>query len=405
MRRSRADIKYTCWVPSSGLSSPAVTIISQFQLSNATQASFVTNNRLAWAAAQRYRYCELGVRPDHFRQSWAWARIPLLLATLRCSDYVVHLDADAFVMRPEWGVESYLRQMQERRASLLVTRDYLDLKRSPINFGVHIARATDWTLRFFSEIYNMCACDSAKLLNWPAEQGLLVEWLQARGHDPLAGGGPIIVIDNAGLNRFHYPSWDHKQGESAVPAQAHIVHYACCVPARPPTGGKRNSRHGFDRSFDARINAAIGDFARIHAANLSAAGGVRVMLQPPSRSTAEGGAAAPPAHLPWGGAMQLASSRWPCAAVGRREVGSVRHGGYLRGVGTHLGSLLHTEESADEEDAKAAAELDEPARHRGARGLLRRRLDALRRVAVISTVCPAAAVGKCRVVGPAPPDR
>ena len=96
----------------------------------------VTNNRLAWAAAQRYRYCELGVRPDQLRQSWAWARIPLLLATLRCSDYVVHLDADAFVMRPEWGVESYLRQMQERRASLLVTRDYLDLKRSPINFGV-----------------------------------------------------------------------------------------------------------------------------------------------------------------------------------------------------------------------------------------------------------------------------
>ena len=56
-------------------------------------------------------------------------------------------------------------------------------------------------------------------------------------------------------------------------------------------------RHGFDRSFDARINAAIGDFARIHAANLSAAGGVRVMLQPPARSTAEGGAAAPPAPL------------------------------------------------------------------------------------------------------------
>lgn len=136
MRPSRADIKYNCWVPSSGLSSPAVTVISQFQLSNATQASFVTNNRLAWAAAQRYRYCELGVRPDQLRQSWAWARIPLLLATLRCSDYVVHLDADAFVMRPEWGVESYLRQMQERRASLLVTRDYLDLKRSPINFGV-----------------------------------------------------------------------------------------------------------------------------------------------------------------------------------------------------------------------------------------------------------------------------
>ena len=53
-------------------------------------------------------------------------------------------------------------------------------------------------------------------------------------------------------------------------------------------------------------------------------------------------------------------------------------------------------ESADEEDAQAAAELDEPARHRGARGLQRRRLDALRRVAVISTVCPAAAVGKCR---------
>jgi len=405
MRPSRADIKYHCWVPSSGLSSPAVTVISQFQLSNATQASFVTNNRLAWAAAQRYRYCELGVRPDQLRQSWAWARIPLLLATLRCSDYVVHLDADAFVMRPEWGVESYLRQMQERRASLLVTRDYLDLKRSPINFGVHIARATDWTLRFFSEIYNMCACDSAKLLNWPAEQGLVVEWLQARGHDPLTGGGPVLVIDNAGLNRFHYPSWDHKRGESAVPAQAHIVHYACCVPARPPTGGKRNSRHGFDRSFDARINAAIGDFARIHAANLSAAGGVRVMLQPPARSTAEGGAAAPPAPLPWGGAMQLASSRWPCAAVGRREVGSVRHSGYLRGVGTHLGSLLHIEESADEEDAKAAAELDEPARHRGARGLQRRRLDALRRVAVISTLCPAAAVGKCRVVGPAPPDR
>ena len=60
-------------------------------------------------------------------------------------------------------------------------------------------------------------------------------------------------------------------------------------------------RHGFDRSFDARINAAIGDFARIHAANLSAAGGVRVMLQPPARSTAEGGAAAPPApFLPRG---------------------------------------------------------------------------------------------------------
>ena len=46
------------------------------------------------------------------------------------------MDADAFAMRFDRGIDRWLRLMDVRDANLLVTRDYLrDRLRSPINFG------------------------------------------------------------------------------------------------------------------------------------------------------------------------------------------------------------------------------------------------------------------------------
>eukprot|EP01023_Acetabularia_acetabulum_P054601 TRINITY_DN6184_c1_g1_i11.p1 TRINITY_DN6184_c1_g1~~TRINITY_DN6184_c1_g1_i11.p1 ORF type:complete len:396 (+),score=19.36 TRINITY_DN6184_c1_g1_i11:80-1267(+) len=168
--------QYTCYEPVQGLSTPVVTIVTTVGGGYESQIlDAVQNNRISYAMANRYRYCEMSEKAD-VRRDWSYQRFPISLAVLPCTDFLVYMDADALFVNPSYDFSPYYQQMDDLDIDILLSKDYFP--NSPVQFGVYMVRNVDWIYNMFEEVYNLCTCDWDRMTNWPREQGMIFDYIQ-----------------------------------------------------------------------------------------------------------------------------------------------------------------------------------------------------------------------------------
>jgi predicted O-methyltransferase YrrM len=97
----------------------------------------------------------------------AWSKINLIQRCLNEGyDYVVWIDADAYIMNPELKLESFIVNFSKGK-DILVTMDSVDT----LNSGVMFIKNTNWSRRFFKHVYSMT--EFINHSNW--EQGAIIE--------------------------------------------------------------------------------------------------------------------------------------------------------------------------------------------------------------------------------------
>jgi hypothetical protein len=178
LEEEQTDWQYTCWQregsPTRG--QPDVTVISVVSGLPGNYPKFLRKNRLAYVAQHGYMYCELNSL-DTTRIA-PWTKLPWILSLLPCTDYVVHLDADALIVNHTRSLQPWLDYMVEKDIEFLVPNDFGNY--AAINFGVFMVRPASWLYSFFQDLYNRCACAWGRTHDWPAEQGLLYDIMVER---------------------------------------------------------------------------------------------------------------------------------------------------------------------------------------------------------------------------------
>ncbi len=97
----------------------------------------------------------------------AWSKVNLIRRCLKDGyDYVVWIDADAFIMNPTIKLESIIVNFSKDK-DILLTMDAVDV----LNSGVMFIKNTEWSKAFFDLVYNMT--DFINHSNW--EQGAIID--------------------------------------------------------------------------------------------------------------------------------------------------------------------------------------------------------------------------------------
>ena len=211
--------QYLCW-DAPEPSSPTITLATVAPGLPEKYRAFMRANRLAYAARQGYRYCELATLDIH--RIAAWSKLPWVLALLPCADAVVHLDADAMIVNMSLPLKPWVDYMAAEGLELLLSSDVIP--ESPMNFGGFIARPAPWVWTFFRELYNRCACAWGRTHDWPAEQGIV--------YDLLAGGAARTreartrarIVDHFGWNTVTPVGGGHQYGVRPREVVAHVPH-------------------------------------------------------------------------------------------------------------------------------------------------------------------------------------
>lgn len=169
---STESVPYSCWEPANGLSSPVLTILTVIVGLEEVDLQFIHQNRAAYALKHGYRFCEIYVKADPERRV-VFTRIPIALALLPCTDFLIHLDADAVIVNPEYSLLPWMSHMVSKQLDVLLSNVFDDGKWGPINFGVFMLRPSPWVYQFFQSLYNYCPCDKGRI----CEQMLLVDFI------------------------------------------------------------------------------------------------------------------------------------------------------------------------------------------------------------------------------------
>eukprot|EP01025_Chloroclados_australasicus_P002569 TRINITY_DN1058_c0_g2_i1.p2 TRINITY_DN1058_c0_g2~~TRINITY_DN1058_c0_g2_i1.p2 ORF type:complete len:384 (+),score=16.73 TRINITY_DN1058_c0_g2_i1:3807-4958(+) len=219
-------VTYTCYEPKQ-LSSPSLTIITQNKWIFEYVEDFIRTNRLRYIKRHGYRYCELQGRVDQSRHI-IWSRVPFILATLPCTEFLIHMDGDDIFFNEEFSLKPWMDFMVKEDVSMLMSEDYIES--SPVNFGVFMVRNKSWVYEMFREAYNVCACDHARLWPWPREQGVVYDLLAKYDSERNTTiGSNYRIISSSGWNQWwKIPGrgWNHIEFNN----DNFVVHFAgCCL--------------------------------------------------------------------------------------------------------------------------------------------------------------------------------
>ncbi|GAX78752.1 hypothetical protein CEUSTIGMA_g6189.t1 [Chlamydomonas eustigma] len=194
---------YTCWTPKNGLASPLLTIATVIDGLPATYHTSLMKNRLQYAARHGYRYCELQMTDRN--KIPAFSKLPWMLALSPCTDFLIHVDADAMFSNLDLTLDPWVNFMQSKGLDQLFSKDCIS--ESPINFGVFMIRPAPWIWNFYRKVYNQCVCDWSRMNDWPAEQGIIYD-LMAEQQDSYETGRSLIVSEKG---------WNHIIFDGSLP--------------------------------------------------------------------------------------------------------------------------------------------------------------------------------------------
>lgn len=147
-----------------------VLLVTNFQIESIVEC--LRRNRQKYADLHRFRFCEYsGAQVDRlFPGAHArWARYSAVLDQLDVTEYVMWMDADAFINNMSISAYKYAEAILSKHGvhkSVIWSADYHG--NSMINSGCFIAKATQWTKDFLREVYS-------KSQNW----GLMIDGDQA----------------------------------------------------------------------------------------------------------------------------------------------------------------------------------------------------------------------------------
>ena len=143
---------------------------------------------------------------DHTRP-YAWSKVELIQNYIGTYDHVAWIDADTLIMNPEKKLEEFIDQYQGTNDILL------GYDRERFNTGVMFIKNTDWSIRFFSDVYEQ----DQFIDNGYWEQAAIIHlfdqnWMNAKHH--------ITATWHTAFNSYYYNyEWGH-----------FIIHFPGCRP-------------------------------------------------------------------------------------------------------------------------------------------------------------------------------